>query len=800
MDIQSQSTQIPDELTRRQQWVCWDYRDGRKMPLNARTGLPAKSNDPSTWTDFTSASEAADRLNLTGIGYVFTADDGLVGIDLDECLDDAGQLADWAAEILDRFDSYSEVSPSGRGLKIWCMGAIGKGRKRIVEKRDGAKASGIEVYSTGRYFTVTGERWKDSDNEVRSRQDQIDWLWSKYWPETDAKRQKATVPQTTQQHYNRSDRDDRDRAAKYLAKMRPAVSGQGGHVQTLLAAEHLVRGFGLSDDDAFELLSDWNQTCDPPWRESELRHKLSEARTKGTAVEFGQHLRNDGASHQVVSASGVNLDWTEPLELPTKLGTVDAFPIELLPVTFQSWIEDIAERLQCPPDFPAVAIMITVAGIVGRKVGIRPQRKTDWLVVPNLWGAVIGRPGIMKTPAMQEPLRILKRFEIEAKAKHDGELLTFKQDEFVAKAAKKLKEEQLKAALKKGGSVDVIARELAELDPSEPARKRYLVNDSTVEKIGEILCQNPNGVMLFRDELTGLLKALDKQGQECARAFFLESWNGDGRYTFDRIGRGTIDIPAAILSIMGGIQPGPLADYLKSAVAGGAGDDGLLQRFQLAVWPDCKLEWRNVDRFPNSDAKQLAFETCERLDNLNAVELAAESGPFDDVPHLRFDDEAQKCFDAWRADLEPRLRSGHEHPAIESHLAKYRSLIPSLALLTHLCEEEDGGPVTLAAIERAVLWARYLESHARRIYGSVAHRSNGAAQALAAKIQGGSLPDGFALRDVYRHGWSGLATREDAQGAVDLMIDCKWIRPEEVAAGTRTRTVFRINPMAIRNN
>lgn len=89
----------------------------------------------------------------------------------------------------------------------------------------------------------------------------------------------------------RNEADIVERARRYLSRIEPAVSGEGGHSKTLLAAEHLVRGFELSDDEALPLLLVWNQTCQPPWDESELRHKLSEARDKGTAVEWGQHLR-----------------------------------------------------------------------------------------------------------------------------------------------------------------------------------------------------------------------------------------------------------------------------------------------------------------------------------------------------------------------------------------------------------------------------------------------------------------------------------------------------------------------------
>src|SRR5687767_860978 len=93
-----------------------------------------------------------------------------------------------------------------------------------------------------------------------------------------------------------------------------------------------------------------------------------------------------------------------PAPLPRDLPLVHEFASELLPESLRSWITDIAERMQCPLDFPAVAAMVCLAAIVGRQIGIRPKRHDDWLVVPNLWGAVIGRPGLLKSPALAEPM------------------------------------------------------------------------------------------------------------------------------------------------------------------------------------------------------------------------------------------------------------------------------------------------------------------------------------------------------------------------------------------------------------
>ena len=100
------------------------------------------------------------------------------------------------------------------------------------------------------------------------------------------------------------------------------------------------------------------------------------------------------------------------------------------------------------------------------------------------------------------------------------------------------------------------------------------------------------------------------------------------------------DIDAAVVSIIGSIQPGRLAEYVSGAVRGGSGDDGLIQRFQLAVWPDCPASWRNVDRWPDSQAKRSAFDVATRLDELDAQEVCAELDD-DGIPYLRFEPEAQ---------------------------------------------------------------------------------------------------------------------------------------------------------------
>src|SRR5688500_12796948 len=103
--------------------------------------------------------------------------------------------------------------------------------------------------------------------------------------------------------------------------------------------------------------------------------------------------------------------WLDPRPLPEALPPVMPFDIGLLPGSFQAWVSDIAELMQAPVDFIAVTAMVAAGSLIGRRVGIRPQRHTDWAEYCNLWGCVIGRPGAMKSPAMKSALAPLHRLE-----------------------------------------------------------------------------------------------------------------------------------------------------------------------------------------------------------------------------------------------------------------------------------------------------------------------------------------------------------------------------------------------------
>ena len=233
--------------------------------------------------------------------------------------------------------------------------------------------------------------------------------------------------------------------------------------------------------------------------------------------------------------------------------------------------------MQAPTDFVAVPAVIALGSLIGRKVGIMPQMRTDWLEVPNLWGCIVGQPGEMKTPAMNQAMNPLNRLETEAREEHEAARKEFLLQSEAYKLRKEAAAGRARKALKGGDDISA-ALDIGE-GPEAPRDRRYITQDTTYEALGEILQANPNGVLVYRDELVGLLRTLDSEDNAAARAFFLTAWNGTNGYSFDRIIRGKTHIPAACLSMVGSTQPGRLAEYISRAVKGGAGDDGLIQRF-----------------------------------------------------------------------------------------------------------------------------------------------------------------------------------------------------------------------------
>ena len=282
-----------------------------------------------------------------------------------------------------------------------------------------------------------------------------------------------------------------------------------------------------------------------------------------------------------------------PGPIESKLKPVHALPEQLIPEPLRKWILDVAHRMQTPPDFAAVTALTVAASVIGTACAIRPKQRDNWTVIPNLWGACIGRPSVvLKSPSMKEPMDMLTRLQAEAGEAYQAEMRTYDFDRKLSEIQAKDTEKAMAKAVKSRDSLAVDALRDDHLNAEtlpEPVRRLFKTNETSIQSQTVLQTQNPRGLLTFRDEITGLLTRWDKKDHEDERAYFLEGWNGDGSYTDFKIGRGLTDADHICISLFGGIQPDKLRRYLYQSMNGG--NDGLVQRLQLAVYPDEPSNW-----------------------------------------------------------------------------------------------------------------------------------------------------------------------------------------------------------------
>lgn len=250
------------DLKKIRQWVCWDRVTGRKLPINPRGGS-ASSTDPSTWGSYEEVVECMNVNGYDGIGFVFRKGDGLAGIDLDNCLDSNGFMNSFAASILERVETYAEISPSGTGIKI-----IGL----CDEDFSGKNTPEIELYTHSRFFAITGECI--THDELGDISDIIQEHCSKareYNNDTSVN----WGPQT-------SSESRLEASAAYLEKMPPSVSGMGGHDALLTACYRMLVDFALTPTETFnQIEGHFNDRCDPPWNDNDIIRKIEEVHRRG---------------------------------------------------------------------------------------------------------------------------------------------------------------------------------------------------------------------------------------------------------------------------------------------------------------------------------------------------------------------------------------------------------------------------------------------------------------------------------------------------------------------------------------
>jgi hypothetical protein len=535
------------------------------------------------------------------------------------------------------------------------------------------------------------------------------------------------------------------------------------------------------------------------------------AAVKEAAQEFGMAYTSD----ENVNFNGFGtapqnddgLEWGELQELPPGRPPAPNMTPVLIPEALRPWLVDASERMSARLELVAIPALVVLGSLSGRKVAVRPKAKdTSWTEPLNLWGVTVSPPSSLKTPSQNEATSHIRALANEAMKEFiDGAANREAQLELARMELAELKKGSREAGKKT--TPDQLAQVLERIARLEAENhpRRFIVNDSTTEKLAELLLHNPNGVLVQRDELMGLLKSFDKTGREGDRAFYLEAWGGKNSFDVDRIGRGSLHVPAMCLSVIGTTQPGRFENYIDEAIGGGEGADGFLQRFQLLVWPDDQPDFVDVERDRDHEAYNRARGVYRKAAefvpaNYPGIALGNLEG---ELPSIGFAADAQELFSGWRSNLMQRIRGSELKQAegYQGHLGKYPGLTAKLALLFHLVEYFDGknggGAISLENTELAIQWATYLEQHAQKVYAVELQQGQQAMRMLAAQIEAGKIKDGATLKSIYDKQLELLGTKKDLFKAIEQLEKYGWVRRQKGASGNkggRPTELLRIHP------
>src|SRR5262249_19761357 len=273
-----------------------------------------------------------------------------------------------------------------------------------------------------------------------------------------------------------------------------------------------------------------------------------------------------------------------------------AFPFDVLPKVVHDFVDQRSTAQGVDPSAMAMAVLATCSGAIHHRFKVKVQRNNDWWEHMRLWVLLVGRVTSKKSLIVNTAVKPLERYQAVILRDYTARLRAY---------------EEAKA----GGDKDA-------QEPAPPVR--YVINDATIEKIGDILSRSPRGILAKFDEVAGWIGAMERyhgpnKGASADRAFWLQAWNG-GPYTVDRIKRGETFIANLSTSIIGGIQPTRLVEIH------GLTSDGLLQRFLPVLMRGPQrsqdIDCAEITGFYN----KLVFDLAElKPDRFNLADDAAEA-------------------------------------------------------------------------------------------------------------------------------------------------------------------------------
>ena len=461
-------------------------------------------------------------------------------------------------------------------------------------------------------------------------------------------------------------------------------------------------------------------------------------------------------------------DKPEPIEkLLTPLAPV--FPLDKLPVEMRHYIEDESDRMQVPPEFIAIPLFVSTAGILRSKIALYPKKQDNWYERSCLWGCVIALPGTLKSPAFKIGTKPLRRMQ--------------------AKISEKSKSIHMDWEKRKA---DAITNTLL-FNEDEPKEKRLITTDATIEMLGKMISSS-GGTTLTRDELSGFLLNMGRYNGGSDLQFFLEGYSG-GNYHVDRMTRESVHITDHYINIVGTIQPSVARELFYN----NRKEDGFFDRFTLLAYPDSRNDWKYFDKTPSPYIDKY-LDLCENLFEV----LETPNSLFPQHWQVRWDNETQKIFICWLEKHMNYLNSMAEDDPMRSRMGKLRGSVVRLALVFHCIDFMSGRSVDLqlagknALLNSIDLHEDFFIPTWRRVQ-AVFTQSN--IESGTKKIAQWILKDkleSFTQRDIRRKGWKEFPSEDSGKQtkcvdvAIGELVAANWLITQESGKGT---SKYVVNPV-----
>jgi hypothetical protein len=377
-----------------------------------------------------------------------------------------------------------------------------------------------------------------------------------------------------------------------------------------------------------------------------------------------------------------------------------AFPVDLLPASVREYVIQTADGMATDPAMVAIPLLAALAAAIGNTRTI--MLKSDWEEPAILWAAIVAESGSLKTPAMRKALQFVVEQEQEIEQRNANAMEQYEQDRIVH-------ETQL-ATWKQQSRRSGADSEPPPAPPRRPARTSHVLSDCTIEAVAAILADNPRGVLLERDELSGWYGGFDRYksggaGRVSSEVGHWLSMHNASPLRLDRKSTGRVYVPRASLSITGGIQP----DTLTLAIGREHVANGLLARFLLVAPP------RRTKRFNTNTAGFMAVDSTRRLfHTLHAIPMPGD-GPIS----LPLTGDGEAVFQAFYE--RHAERQANAEGVIASMLAKIEAAAARLALIHYICRQAGDEPtlsnaVDAESVKAGVALAEWFAREWQRVY------------------------------------------------------------------------------------